>query len=589
MPPPDAAAEGTGDRRRSRTWRTRGGRGLLVGPLVESDLIAAIIWDENGIEQANDAFLEMVGYTRKDLDAGRLRWREMTPPEHRDRADRALRELRETGRAIPFENEYVRKDGIRVPVLVGFARVRSQPFRAVGYVIDLSEQSAGETERARLLELEHEARGDAERARDRLAFLAQTGQILFGSLDYEDTLARVARLAVPRLADWCSVDVVDRDGEIRQLALAHVDPDKVEAARQLRNDYPPEPAAGAGVPAVIRTGRSEFYPDISQDMLHDAALEHPELGALLGELALRSAMIVPLTVRGRTLGAITFVISGSGRRYTEEDLTLAESLADRAALAIENARLYRERSSVAETLQRSLLPPTLPEIEGFELGAAYRPADEGSQVGGDFYDAFHLGDADWFLAIGDVCGKGALAAVETALSRYTIRTAALSETRPSKILETLNEAVLRQEEADRFITACCVRLHVDRFSARATVSSGGHPLPLLLRPDGALATIGRPGTLLGTFADPSLTDAWVDLVPGDAIVLYTDGVTEEASGKETFGEMRFGQVLTQIAGLAAQEMADRLIHAVLEFRDGAPRDDMAVLVMKMTNSDHQTS
>src|SRR2546422_7299520 len=148
MPPPDTAAEATGDRRRSRTRRTRGGRGLLVGPLVESDLIAAVVWDEDGIEQANDAFLEMVGYTRRDLDAGRLRWREMTPPEHWERADRALLELRESGRSIPYENEYIRKDGIRVPVLVGFARVRSDPFRAVGYVIDLSEQSAGEVERA---------------------------------------------------------------------------------------------------------------------------------------------------------------------------------------------------------------------------------------------------------------------------------------------------------------------------------------------------------------------------------------------------------------------------------------------------------
>ena len=482
---------------------------------------------------------------------------------------------------MPFEKEFLRADGIRVPVLVGFALLQADPFRAMGFVLDISEQLAGEDERTRLLELERTAREEAERARDRLAFLAQTGQILFRSLDYEDTLGRVARLAVPRLADWCSVDVVDRDGEIRQLAVAHVDPTKVETARLLRSNYPPDPAAGAGVPAVIRTGRSEFYPEIPARMMHDAAAEHHELRALLGELQLRSAMIVPLTARGRTLGAITFVFSESGRRYSDEDLTLAESLADRAALAIENARLYRERSSVANTLERSLLPPTLPEIDGLDLGAAYRPADEGSQVGGDFYDAFHLGGADWALVIGDVCGKGARAAVETALSRYTIRTAAMSEARPSKILEILNEALLLQEESDRFITACCVRLHVDHSKVRATVSSGGHPLPLLVKRDGALATVGRPGTLLGTFPDPSLIDAWTDLYPGDALVLYTDGVTEEPNGNETFGEMRFGEVLRQIVGLSAQEMADRLMAAVLGFRGGAPRDDIAVLVVKM--------
>jgi PAS domain S-box-containing protein len=577
MSPSDTSAGMIGGRRQ----KERRADDPLSGPLVDSEVIAAIIADEQGVHQANDAFLELIGYSRDDLGTDRLRWRNVTPPEFLDRFDRALEELRETGRAMPFEKEFLRSDGIRVPVLVGFALLQTDPFRAMGFVLDISEQLAGEAERTRLLELERTAREEAERARDRLAFLAQTGQILFRSLDYEDTLGRVVRLAVPRLADWCSVDVVDRDGEIRQLAVAHVDPTKVETARLLRSSYPPDPAAGAGVPAVIRTGRSEFYPEIPEEMMHAAAAEHPELRALLGELQLRSAMIVPLTARGRTLGAITFVFSESGRRYSDEDLTLAESLADRAALAIENARLYRERSSVANTLQRSLLPPTLPEIDGLDLGAAYLPSDEGSQVGGDFYDAFHLGDADWALVIGDVCGKGARAAVETALSRYTIRTAAMSEARPSKILEILNEALLRQEESDRFITACCVRLHVDHSKVRATVSSGGHPLPLLIKRDGALATVGRPGTLLGTFPDPALIDAWTDLFPGDALVLYTDGVTEEPYGNEAFGEMRFGEVLTQIVGLSAQEMADRLVGAVLGFRGGAPRDDIAVLVVKM--------
>lgn len=576
--PPSQRTAGT----RNGSRQNDGGAGdLLSGPLVDSNVVAAIIGGDEVVHEANDAFLELIGCSRDDLATGRLHWRSITPPEFLGRLDRAMEELRETGRAMPFEEELLRADGIRVPVLIGFALLGSDPLRLMGFVLDISEQLAGETERTRLLELERTAREEAERARDRLAFLAQTGQILFRSLDYEDTLGRVVRLAVPRLADWCSVDVVDRDGSIRQLAVAHVDPTKVETARLLRSNYPPDPSAGTGVPAVIRTGRSEFYPEIPEDMLHDAAAEHPELGALLGELQLRSAMIVPLTAQGRTLGAITFVFSESGRRYSDEDLTLAESLADRAALAIENARLYRERSSVASTLQRSLLPPTLPEIDGLDLGAAYRPADDGSTVGGDFYDAFHLGDSDWALVIGDVCGKGARAAVETALSRYTIRTAAMSESRPSKILEILNEALLRHEEADRFITACCVRLHVDRSNVRATVSSGGHPLPLLVRRDGALATVGRPGTLLGTFADPTLIDAWTDLCPGDALVLYTDGVTDEPKGDEAFGEMRFGEVLTQIVGLSAQEMADGLMAAVLDFRRGAPRDDIAILVMKM--------
>jgi serine phosphatase RsbU (regulator of sigma subunit) len=256
-------------------------------------------------------------------------------------------------------------------------------------------------------------------------------------------------------------------------------------------------------------------------------------------------------------------------------------LAARTGLAVDNARLYAEREYVAETLRRSLLPPELPVIEGLEIAARYLPAAEGTQVGGDFYDVFEAAPERWIAVIGDVVGKGAEAAAMMGLARYTIRTAAMSEGRPSAILETLNQAVLQQTDDERFCTACCVRLRPSGGQARATVSSGGHPLPLVLRADGSTEVVGSPGTIVGVFEDPVLVDQAVDLGPGDTLVLYTDGVTDERADADDFGEARLHEALSELTGAAAQRIADGVVEAVAGFRTGQPKDDIAILAIKV--------
>jgi len=168
-----------------------------------------------------------------------------------------------------------------------------------------------------------------------------------------------------------------------------------------------------------------------------------------------------------------------------------------------------------------------------------------------------------------------------ALSRYTIRTAALSETRPSAILATLNEALLRHEADDRFCTAVFARLHSTAAGRRLTVACGGHPPPLLVRADGSVSSLGKPGTLLGTFPDPVLSDVFSDLDPGDAVIFYTDGLTDERSGGRIFGDERLGEIVLEAAGRTADQIADRLLEAVLSFRAGQPRDDIAILVVRI--------
>ena len=221
---------------------------------------------------------------------------------------------------------------------------------------------------------------------------------------------------MPRLADWCAVELPDERGVLRHVALAHVDPAMEAEGRALRERYPPDPEQPAGSHAVLRDGRSQLYADVPDDVLEAGArdAEHLERAR---RLDIGTVMIVPMRTRGRALGVMTFV-RGHGRHYGEGDLRFAEDLAARAATAVENARLYTERSEVAHTLQASLLPEQLPQLPGWRAAADYRPGQAGAEVGGDFYDAFPV-DGGSMVILGDVTGKGVTAAALTSLVRHT--------------------------------------------------------------------------------------------------------------------------------------------------------------------------
>ncbi len=189
---------------------------------------------------------------------------------------------------------------------------------------------------------------DQKRNEDALKFLSHASNILASSLDYQTTLASVARLVVPHFADWCSIELLDTDGHMRNVAVAHIDPEKLRWAKEIGRRYAPDPHAEQGVPHVMRTGEAELYPTITDAMLRQGARNAEHLG-ILRTVGMRSVMIVPLTIRGKTLGAISFILAESDRRYTKQDLSLAEELAQRAALAVENSRLYLDaQEEIAE-------------------------------------------------------------------------------------------------------------------------------------------------------------------------------------------------------------------------------------------------
>lgn len=423
---------------------------------------------------------------------------------------------------------------------------------------------------------------DRKRHEEALAFLAEASEALSGSLDFERTLTAVARLAVPRLADGCVIDVVEHEHghEAVQVTVCHADPEQERRILELERLYP----TGAGEPGYVdralATREAKLVRRVDEAFLLEIAHDAEHLHELR-RLGLCSALFSPLTARGRTFGVITLLTDRSGRRLGQDDLVLATDLARHAALALDNARLYQQRSHVASTLQRSLLPPELPEITGVELAARYHATAAGAEVGGDFYDAFPLGVDAYGIVIGDVCGKGPEAAAVTGLARHTVRAASVHLDSPAEVLGRLNEAVYEGYDGSTFCTVVCGRIDRAVPGVRFRLSSGGHPLPLRLQASGAVAPIGGFGTLVGIFPSPDFDDVEVRLEPGDAVLLYTDGLAEGLAGRLIQGEQRLRSLLAECTGGSAEEIAARVEEAVAEAGEAAHRDDIAFLVVRV--------
>ena len=437
-------------------------------------------------------------------------------------------------------------------------------------VASLGDHCAQALERARLYDAEH-------RARESLAVLAHVGEHLQGSLDPEETLRTFASLVVPAVADQCVVDLLV-DGAIRRLVAVHADPAVQEAARDLERSSP-DLNSDTPVAVAIRTRQTQNVP-VTAD-LPASAYRSPAHRDAVQRLGLRSLLSTPLVVRGRTLGALSF---GSRREHAfgREQVALAHQLARRVGLALDNARLYQVQREIAHTLQQSLLPGTLVQPEGFEIAARYRPSGEGAEVGGDFYDAWPTADGGLAIAIGDVAGKGPRAAALTALTRHAMRVASRYEQSPSRILEVVNETILDQARGVEFCTALVALIVPDGDGATCTSACAGHAPPLILRgATGEVEEAGAWGTLLGAVPEATFTDVAVRLAPGDAVVCWTDGVTERRIEGVLFGEQRLRELVASLAGSTAEGLAGGIDDAVVAYAPGLPDDDVAILTLRL--------
>ena len=425
-----------------------------------------------------------------------------------------------------------------------------------------------------------EVEAELAEAHRRDAVMARAAQLLSTALSVQETADLVARLVVPEIADWCFVELVREDGSIDRVSFAHRDPAKQRWMHQLSERYPLDPESPVGSPKVIRTGEPEVIPDIPDEFLAQAAQDAEHL-EVLRELGFRSAAIVPLIARGRTLGDIAIVQGAeSGRRFGPEILSLATALADRCAVALDNAIAYHQRDVVALSLQEELLPRDLPPIPGLDVSARYAAAGQGNEVGGDFYDVF-ASEQGWLVVIGDVVGKGPAAAAVTGLARHTIRAAAAYERSPAALLDGLNRALLAEEPGRRMASVACVRLDAEDGRIRLTLSAAGHPLPLAVGADASVREIGTHGRLLGVDATPRLADDEDVLRPGELLVLYTDGVIDARGPGGVFGEDRLRALLSECAADAPSRVVQRIESAVLAASGGRLRDDLALIALRL--------
>lgn len=413
-------------------------------------------------------------------------------------------------------------------------------------------------------------------AETRMRVLAESGRILSSSLDYQETLQNVANIAVPSLADWCAVDLVDRQLRREHVVVAHSDPSKVALVERLRSAEPAQLDPDGALGRVIRTGESELHPNVTDEMLQRGSSNEEHL-QLLRQLDFRSAMLVPMRVPRGTIGVMTLVTAESRRRIEADDLELAEQLGRRAAVAVENARLHTRLTGIAETLQESLLPNALPEIPGWNIASLYRPAgaEQRIDVGGDFYDVF-WSQGGWFVVIGDVTGKGVSAAALTGLLRHGSRFASRYEPQPAAVLRELDKA-LHDRPTNSLCTVLCMRLG----SGQIVLSSGGHPPGLIVSKDGTVTEAPDPGPLLGAFDDASWPEQTVTISHTDMLLLYTDGVSEAPGEQERFGTARLKRFLAEHAGAAPADLLAELDAALTRFTAGRPRqDDIAALAMR---------
>lgn len=412
-----------------------------------------------------------------------------------------------------------------------------------------------------------DARAAVARTRERgsLALLAEASEMFAGQLDVQLAAALAAQLVVPRFAAWSAVCTA-LDGAPRLDAVAHADEDQVGALRS----------------GLTEQVQGPFGQELLQQLAPQAPVLLPPraLPEPMSEHTSGQLLVLPLVARRRLLGAL-LVARPSDGPYVAQDVGVLLDLARRAALAMDNARLYQERNAIAHALQAWLLPPALPSAPELDVGARYVAAGQGNDVGGDFYDVFRLADGGWGVAIGDVCGKGPEAAAITGLARDVLRLLLRRGSSPAEALRELNDAILDLGERGRFCTASAATLHADGAGLSVCLSVAGHPAPVLVHQAGAELVLAG-GSLLGVLPEVELADQSLHLQAAQSLVFYTDGVTERRRGAAMFGEEGLLRVLRGGGALSADGQAGLLERAVGDFGGEASRDDLAVLVLRAT-------
>ena len=553
----------------------RDGCELLVR-LRDANVLGVVTLDEQWIIDANDAYLDIIGYTREDLVGGRIDWRKMSPPQSTRVEQEALAQLRRTGVCQPFEKEYIHRDGHRVPVLIGAAVIDRSPLRWMSFVVDLTAQQRAERERTELLAREQAAQAEAESARERLTFLLQAGDLMAAARDRHELLRQAARLVVDSMADFCLVYLPAEDDSLRAASITYRDQIRGIILTDLA-DYPIQEVGQLTVQAVYATGTSQLVRDAAARLASQADLP-PLLASLLGRLRPDNVIVAPLTAGPRPAGVLALGRGLEQPGFTQADVAVVEELGRRMAVGLEHADAAARDHTIAETLQRSVLPDGLPEIAGLDLAVRYLPATDGLEVGGDWYDAFPLDGGRVGLVIGDVVGHNIAAASIMGQVRNLLRGYAIENPRPADVLRRTNTALARLLP-DALATV--VYAVLDPAVGKLTYASAGHLPPIVTAGAGHAEYLDAAvGVMLGVPGDVAFTTRRRHLARGDGILFYTDGLIEDRHRDITDGLDALAVTMRNGVARSAEQAC---VTAQAMLPSGAPRaDDVCLLAAWLT-------
>ncbi len=529
-----------------------------LAEVVRGSQDAVLSKDLDGIVTSwNPAAEKLYGYTQEEAIGRHISF--LVPSDHKNEEQVILDKVRRGERIETYETERIRKDGARVDVSLTVSPIEQPVLGIVGASV-IARDITAEKRRRRAQE-----------------FLVAATRGLDASLDFTETARTIVATAVPELAAVCVMDFVRRDGMIGDSVVAAADPKVAARLERIRKQSPLDPEGKHPVAQVLREGQPMVWRDLTSPVVIDQVAQSDEHRHLMSDAGYNSAAVVALVARGRTLGALSFLHASTDLRYDAADLDLLSELADRAAIALDNARLYQERDEMARNLQRGLRPPHPAEVPGLEISVVFEAAGEGIEVGGDLYDVLPTDDGCWIL-IGDVAGKGSAAAGISVALRHAVRGLTREIEDPGEVLARVNELLLEGTSLNDFATALLLRMRSDSSGWRATVAAAGHPPVIHVTPEGPVQLGG--GSLLGVLTEARLASHEAVVEEGDTLVLCTDGWLEVGPPEAHREPEALAEMAHALSGLELGELTARLHHDAVSRGDGTLRDDMVVLAVR---------
>lgn len=513
----------------------------------------------------NPAAERLYGYTAEEAIGRHVSF--LMPDNLKHEANAILARVRRGERLETYETHRLRKDGSEIDV--------SLTISPIGSAAGLSGASV----------IARDITDERRRGRGREFLIAATRD-LDASLDPTETARNIVAKAVPDLAELCVIDFIREDGRIGDSVAASAIPGVAERLERVRRDAPLDPDGEHPVAQVLRAGEPMIWRDLKHPQVVASFVQTEEHQALVDDTGYESAAVVALVARGRRLGALSFLHATGSVRYEQQDLEFLGELGDRAALALDNARLYQERDAIARNLQRGLRPPRPAPVEGLESTVIFEAAGRGVEIGGDLYDVLPTDDGCWVL-IGDVAGKGSAAAGVSVAVRHAVRGLTREVDEPEEVLVRVNELLLEGTGLNDFATAVLVRLRRGEDDWTLAAASAGHPPPVHVRKGGARLLGG--GTVLGALQDAKVQRHDATFAEGDTLVLCTDGWLEAGPPSEHRDPVDLARLAEYLAPLALEELTARLRGDAISRSYGALRDDIVVLALRRaTANDKRT-